>query len=214
MSERPDDLSELPSGQPLLIVLSGPSGAGKDSVRDLLLQWEPTMHRVVTVTTRKPRAGEVEGHDYHFIDEETFDHILETDGFIEHAFVYDHRNGVPRVEIEDPPLFGRDAIARIDVQGAATLKRLLPQALLIFISPGSVEETARRMQGRGADTEEEQKRRIEIAEREMAATDQFDYVVENRTGELAAAARRVHEILAEEKLRRAGLEAGDTPDPD
>ena len=214
MSERPDDLPELPPEPPLLVVLSGPSGAGKDSVRDLLLQWAPKMHRVVTVTTRKPRPGEVEGYDYHFIDEETFDQILETEGFIEHAFVYDHRNGVPRIEIEDPPSFGRDAVARIDVQGAATLKRLLPQALLIFISPGSVEETARRMQGRGADTGEEQKRRIEIAEREMAAADQFDHVVENRTGELEAAARRVYEILAEEKRRLAGFEAGDTPGPD
>jgi guanylate kinase len=205
MSERPEDLPELPAEPPLLVILSGPSGAGKDSVRDLLLEWEPRMHRVVTATTRKPRPGEVEGRDYHFVDEETFDQILATDGFIEHAFVYDHRNGIPRIEIEDPLAFGRDAIARVDVQGAATLKRLRPQALLIFVSPGSVEETARRIKGRGLDTEEEQKRRLEIAEREMAAADQFDHVVVNRRGELEATARRVHEILAAEKRRRAGL---------
>ena len=204
MSERPDDLPELPAEPPLLVILSGPSGAGKDSVRELVLAWEPRMHRVVTATTRRPRPGEVEGRDYHFINEETFDEILSTGGFIEHAFVYDHRNGVPRIEVEDPLTFGRDAIARVDVQGAATLKRLLPQALLIFISPGSVEETARRIQGRGADTAAEQERRLEIAEREMAAAGQFDHVVVNPTGELEAAARRVHEIMVEEKRRRAG----------
>ena len=203
MSERPNDLPELPAEPPLLVVLSGPSGAGKDSVRELLLAWEPRIHRVVTATTRMPRPGEVEGRDYHFISEETFDEMLSTGGFIEHAFVYDHRNGVPRIEVEDPLAFGRDAIARIDVQGAETLKRLLPQAMLIFISPGSVEETARRMQGRGADTEEEQQRRLETAQEEMAAAEWFDHVVVNGTGELEAAARRVHELLIEEKQRRA-----------
>ena len=203
MSERPDDLPELPAEPPLLVVLSGPSGAGKDAVRDLLLEWAPRMHRVVTATTRKPRPGEVEGRDYHFISEETFDELLATGGFIEQAFVYDHRNGVPRIEVEDPIGFGRDAIARVDVQGAATLKRLLPQALLIFVSPGSLEEAARRMKSRGSDTPEEQQRRLETAKREMAAADLFDHVVENHSGELEAAARRVFEILVEEKRRRA-----------
>ena len=203
MSERPEDFPELPLEPPLLVVLSGPSGAGKDSIRELLLSWEPRIHRVVTATTRQPRPGEVEGRDYHFITEETFDEMLSTGGFIEHAFVYDHRNGVPRIEVEDPLGFGRDALARIDVQGAATLKRLLPDALLIFISPGSVEETARRMKGRGADTPEEQERRIEVARQEMEAAKEFDHVVENRPGELEQAARRVHQILVDEKLRRA-----------
>jgi guanylate kinase len=203
MSERPDDLPEMPAEPPLLVILSGPSGAGKDSVRDMLLEWEPRMHRVVTATTRAPRPGEVEGRDYHFVTEDVFDALLNTDGFIEHAFVYDHRNGVPRIEVEDPLAFGRDAVARVDVQGAATLKKLLPQALLVFISPGSVEETARRMQGRGADTPEEQARRLEIAEREMAAASQFDHVVVNAPGELEATVRRLHEILIEEKQRRS-----------
>ena len=204
MSEKPADLPELPAEPPLLIILSGPSGAGKDSVRELLMEWEPAMHRVVTATTRRPRAGEIEGRDYHFITEETFDEILRTDGFLEHAFVYDHRNGVPRIEVEDPLAFGHDAIARIDVQGAETLKRLMPQALLIFIAPPSVEETARRMRDRGLDTEEEQARRREIAQREMEAARDFDHVVVNATGKLAETARRVWEIIAAEKRRRAG----------
>jgi guanylate kinase len=204
VSERPADLPELPDEPPLLIVLSGPSGAGKDSVRDLLLEWQPAMHRVVTATTRKPRPGEVEGRDYHFVTEETFDQILKTDGFLEHAFVYDHRNGVPRIEIEDPLAFGRDAIARVDVQGAETLRRLVPQALLIFIAPPTVEETARRMQDRASDTPEEQARRRETAKREMEAAGGFDHVVVNETGRLEETARRVWEIIAAEKRRRAG----------
>ena len=204
MSGRPADLPELPAEPPLLIVLSGPSGAGKDSVRDLLLEWQPAMHRVVTATTRKPRPGEVEGRDYHFVTEETFDQILTTDGFLEHAFVYDHHNGVPRIEIEDPLAFGRDAIARVDVQGAETLRRLVPQALLIFIAPPTVEETARRMQDRASDTPEEQARRRETAKREMEAASGFDHVVVNETGRLEETARRVWEIVAAEKRRRSG----------
>jgi len=203
VSERPADLPELPAEPPLLVVLSGPSGAGKDSVRDLLLDWEPSMHRVVTATTRLPRPGEIEGRDYHFITEQVFDDLLNTDGFLEHAFVYDHRNGVPRIEIEDPLAFGRDAIARVDVQGAETLKRLVPQALLIFIAPPSVEETARRMQMRGQDTDEQQARRREVANQEMAAAPRFDHVVINETGRLPQTARRVWEIIAAEKRARA-----------
>jgi guanylate kinase len=188
----------------LMLVLSSPSGAGKTTIsRKLLAIERERMLLSVSVTTRKPRPGEVEGRDYHFISEETFDELLATGGFIEHAFVYDHRNGVPRIEVEDPIGFGRDAIARVDVQGAATLKRLLPQALLIFVSPGSLEEAARRMKSRGSDTPEEQQRRLETAKREMAAADLFDHVVENHSGGLEAAARRVFEILVEEKRRRA-----------
>jgi guanylate kinase len=204
VSEKPADLLGLPEEPPLLIILSGPSGAGKDSVRDLLLEWRPSMHRVVTATTRGPRPGEVEGRDYHFVTEETFDEVLRTDGFLEYAFVYDHRNGVPRIEVEDPLAFGRDAIARIDVQGADTLKRLVPQAVLIFIAPPSVEETARRMQDRGHDSEAEQARRREIAAQEMEQASRFDHVVLNETGKLEETARRVWEIIAAEKRRRAG----------
>jgi guanylate kinase len=188
----------------LITVLSGPSGAGKDSVRDVLLRWEPRIHRVVTATTRPPRPTEHLGHDYYFISEEEFDKILETGGFAEYAFVYDHRNGVPRIELEDPLMAGHDAIARLDVQGAGTIKRLYPDALLIFIAPPSVEETARRMQQRHTDSPEQQQRRIETATREMQAASDFDYVVENQTGKLEETARRIIQILIDEKRKRSG----------
>jgi guanylate kinase len=200
----PADVPLIPRDPPLLIVLSGPSGAGKDTVRDLILEWYPTMHRVVTATTRDMRPGEVAGRDYHFVSEADFDKILETGGFIEHAVVYHHRNGVPRIEIEDPLALGVDAIARVDVQGARTLRSLIPDALLIFIAPPSVDEGVRRMRERNTDSKVEQQRRGELAQQEMDAAADFDYAVVNKTGQVEQTARTVLEIIAAEKKRRGG----------
>ena len=196
----------LPRQPALLIVLSGPSGAGKDSICDVLRNWYPTMHKVVTATTRPVRPGEENGKDYHFISAPEFETILETGGFVEHATVYDYSYGVPRIEIEDPLGFGLDVIARVDVQGAATLKRLFPDSVLIFISPGSVDETARRMKHRDLDTAAQQQQRLEIAASELEAARDFDYVVLNETGRLQEAASEVAKIIAAEKNRRAALE--------
>jgi guanylate kinase len=195
----------LPREPALLIVLSGPSGAGKDSVCDVLRGWYPTMHKVVTATTRPVRPGEENGEDYHFISAPDFQRLLETGGFVEHATVYDYRYGVPRIEIEDPLAFGRDVIARVDVQGAATLKGLFPDAVLIFITPGSVDETMRRMRHRDLDTQAQQQQRTEIASSELDAAKDFDYVVLNETGKLEEAASEVAQIIAAEKRRRAPI---------
>jgi len=192
----------LPREPALLIVLSGPSGAGKDSVCDVLRTWYPTMHKVVTVTTRPVRPGEENGRDYHFISGPEFQQILDTDGFVEHATVFEHSYGVPRIEIEDPLGFGLDVLARVDVQGAATLKRLFPDALLVFLTPGSVEESVRRMKQRDLDTESQQKLRTEIAASELEAARDFDYVVINETGKLNEAASEIARIIAAEKKRR------------
>jgi guanylate kinase len=196
----------FPREPALLIVLSGPSGAGKDSICDVLCSWYPTMHRVVTVTTRPVRPGEVDGRDYHFISAPDFAKILQTDGLVEHATVYEYSYGVPRIEIEDPLGFGLDVIARVDVQGAATLKRLFPDAVLIFISPGSLEETVRRMRDRDLDTKAQQQHRTEVASSELEAAEAFDYVVLNETGKLEEAAGEVARIIAAEKRRRGAVE--------
>jgi guanylate kinase len=200
------EVPQIPREPPLLIVLSGPSGAGKDSVCDLLVRWQPLMHRIVTATTRNLRPGEVNGVDYHFISTPDFEKILETGGFVEYAKVYDRYYGVPRIEIEDPLAQGRDTIARVDVQGAATLKRVYPEALLIFIAPPSIPETLARMKKRDHDSAEDQARRADEARNEMEASKDFDHVVVNETGQLEGTARAIVDIIVAEKQRRGTAE--------
>ena len=187
----------------MLVVLSGTSGAGKDAVRDLLKAWGLPLHFVVTATNRAPRPGEVQGVHYHFVTDQQFDR-LEADGqLIEHAIVYGQKKGVPRSEILEPLAAGFDVLARVDVQGAATLKALVPDALLIFIAPPSLDEQANRLDGRATDSDEEQRLRLETSALEMDAASAFDYVIENATGQLENTARRVAEIIAIEKAKRS-----------
>src|SRR5690606_3986572 len=128
-SSRPVDLPEIPAGgRPLLTVLSAPSAAGKDAVRDILIGWDLPVYFCVTATTRPPRPGEVNGADYHFLSEEAFDRLEAENGFIEHATVYGRRYGVPRDEVASRLERREDVVARVDVQGAATLKALYPEA--------------------------------------------------------------------------------------
>lgn len=182
-----------------LFILSGPSGVGKDSVRDLLIAWKAPLHFAVTATDRPPREGEVDGVHYRFLSPEEFDRLEREGGFIEHAVVYGQRKGVPRSEIEGPLAEGKDVLARVDVQGVATLKRLFPDAVVIFLAPPSLQEAQRRLDARDTEMDEEVRLRIEEAEREMAAARDVDYIVVNRTGELEATARRVWEIIERER---------------
>ncbi len=198
----PNDLPQIPPGPPILVVLSAPSGAGKDAVRDLLMQWRLPAHFVVTTTTRPMRPGEVDGVDYIFVDDAEFDRMLRDDELIEHAAVYGRRYGPLRSQFVEPLQRGENVIARLDVQGAATIKRLFPDALLIFIAPPSLEEARRRLQDRAADSEEQIRLRSEIAADEMEAAKSFDYVVVNETGKLEETARRIVQIIADEKARR------------
>lgn len=202
MSQNRESRVHFPPGPPLLIVLSGPSGVGKDSVRDLLMAWGIPMHFVVTATDRPPRPDEVEGLHYQFISTDEFDRLEQEGGFIEHAVVYGQRKGVPRSEIERPLAEGKDVLARVDVQGAATLKNLYPDAVVIFLAPPSLEEAQRRLDARETETQDQLRIRREVAAAEMSAAAGVDYVVVNRTGELQATARRVLEIIAQEKAAR------------
>lgn len=134
---RPDGLPEVPREPPLLVVLSAPSGAGKDTILDLVRNWGYGFHFAVTMTTRQPRPGETDGVDYHFATEAAFDRLIADDGLLEHAIVYGRKYGVPKDEVLTPLARGETVLVRVDVQGAETLRRLVPDALLIFVAPPS-----------------------------------------------------------------------------
>ena len=199
---RPAGLPEIPPGPAMLVALSAPSGAGKDAVRERLMAWGIPAHFAVTATTRPRRPDEVEGHDYRFLSEEAFQRLLAQDGFIEHAEVYGRHYGVPRSEIVEPLAAGQDVIIRVDIQGAATLRRLIPDAVLIFIAPPTVEEAQRRLEARQTDSPEATRLRVATAPSEMEAASDFDYVVINETGKLDETTVRVVEIIAAEKAQR------------
>ncbi len=193
--------STSPSRVPLLVVLSGPSGAGKDAVLDEMARRGHRFHRVITCTTRPPRNGERDGVDYYFVSDAAFDRLIETDGLLEHAVVYGHRSGVPRQQVVDRLRDGDDVYVRTDVQGAASIRRLAPGAVLVFIAPSSLDDLEERIRARGADDEELVQRRLATASAEMARSREFDYVIVNEAGRLEATVDRLFEILEAERLR-------------
>ena len=193
--------STSPPRVPLLVVLSGPSGAGKDAVLDEMARRGHRFHRVITCTTRPPRNGERDGVDYFFVSDAEFDRLIETNGLLEHAVVYGHRSGVPKQQVVDRLRDGVDVYVRTDVQGAASIKRLAPGAVLVFIAPSSLDRLEERIRARGADDEELIQRRLNTASAEMARSSEFDYVVVNEDGRLEATVDRLVEILEAERLR-------------
>lgn len=191
----------MPEPQPLFVVLSGPSGAGKDAVLDELARRGHRFHRVVTCTTRDPRENEREGIDYYFISDEGFDRLIDTGGLLEHALVYGHRSGVPRQQVVDKLAAGVDVFVRTDVQGAAAIRKLAPGAVLVFIAPGSLEELEERIRARQSDSEPQIQRRLRTAQAEMARRGEFDYVIVNEGGKLDATADRFSSILDAERRK-------------
>ncbi len=187
--------------RPLLVVLSGPSGVGKDAALDELARRGHRFHRVVTCTTRPPRDNERDGVDYHFVSDRQFDDLIASDGLLEHAVVYGHRSGVPRRQVVDQLAAGNDVVVRADVQGAASIKRLMPGAVLVFLAPASLDELEARVRARGSDDDAQIERRLAAARAEMARRDDFDYAIVNAPGRLDDTVDRFEEILAAERLR-------------
>ena len=140
-----DDWSDLPQRQPLLIVISGPSGVGKDTVLQRMKERRMPFHFVVTATTRPPRSGEVHGRDYFFISNDQFAEMIDTHELLEWARVYNDYKGIPKQQVRDALASGQDVIMRLDVQGAATVRSLSPQAVLIFLAPASETELVDRL---------------------------------------------------------------------
>lgn len=165
--------------QPLLIVISGTSGIGKDAVLRGLKNRDLPLHFVVTATSRPPRPDEVDGQDYFFFSREEFKKRIERGEFIEYAMVYDDYKGAPRWQIDDALKSGRDVVLRVDVQGAATYRRLYPEAVLIFLIPNTIDEWFGRLKARNTESPENLKVRIDTAKEEVAQIGLFDYVVVN-----------------------------------
>jgi guanylate kinase len=187
--------------QPLLVVLSGPSGVGKDSILMRMRDIGFPFHFVVTATSRPQRPGERDGYDYHFVSEERFKEMIAQEELLEWAEVYGHYKGIPKSEVRQALESGRDVILRIDVQGAATVRRLAPEAVFIFLAPGGRDELRNRLQWRRTESAEELEQRLEMAQHEMAAVDQFDYVVINREYHLDDAVGQIRAIIIAEKQR-------------
>lgn len=176
---------------PRLVVVSGPSGVGKTTVCSHLLE-RPEFERVVTATTRPPRKGEVEGRDYFFLPEETFDAWVEEERFLEWATVYGRRYGSPRAAAEAILKRGRHALLNIDVQGAASIRAAHPTSLLVFLMPPSRAELVRRIDSRGSESAETKATRMRTAREEMARSGEFDLVVVNDESRRAAEEIALH----------------------
>ena len=171
--------------EPLLFVLSAPSGSGKTTLCDRLVQRVPDLVQTVSMTTRAPREGEIDGVDYIFVTAEKFDQLRAQKAFIESATVFDYSYGTAAKQIKDIFAAGKDALLSIDVQGAQQVKERFPKSVLIFVKPPSSEELARRLKGRSTETENEIAKRLEVAATEMAHAAQYDYIVINDTIEAA-----------------------------
>lgn len=187
--------------QPLLIVISGPSGVGKDSLVQRLHDRGFPFHFVITVTDRPRRPDEEHGKDYFFVTTAEFEKMIQQDELIEHAKVYGQYKGVPRQQVRKAMASGKDVIMRVDVQGAATIAEIAPEAVLIFLSASSEEELEERLRGRGDSSSEQVERRIATARQEMKKLSEFDYVVVNRTGALDCAVDDVLAIIRAEHCR-------------
>jgi guanylate kinase len=175
----------------LLVVISGPSGVGKDTIIERLLELDPTLVYSVSWTTRAPRPGEVDGVSYTFVSREKFEEMIRQGGFLEHASYAGNLYGTPAAPVEAARAAGRDILLKIEVQGAQQVRERAPDALFIFIAPPSNEELVRRQEVRGKEAEQDMTERRKIAEKEMQYASQYDHVVVNDDLD-----RAVAEILA------------------
>jgi guanylate kinase len=197
----PNSTSRVSGAGPLVVVVSGPSGVGKDSILNLMKKRQYPFFFMTTFTTRRPRSGEVDGQDYHFVSEAEFQQLLQSDGLLEWAKVYGNYYGVPKRPVKEALQQSRDTIIKVDIQGAYNIKKALPEAVFIFILPPSHEELSRRLKNRCTENPAELALRLKTAESEMKQVDIFDYMVMNPCDDVESAVQDILSILKAEKCR-------------
>ncbi|AMB60363.1 guanylate kinase [Microterricola viridarii] len=196
-----DRLSSRQPAPAKLIVLAGPTAVGKGTVANHIRENHPDVLLSVSATTRAPRPGEEEGVSYFFVDDSEFDRMVEEGELLEWATVHNaHRYGTPRGPVEAALAAGSSVLLEIDIQGARSVRRAMPEARLVFLQPPSWEELVRRLVGRGTESASEQARRLETAKVELASVDEFDYQVVN--GNVGEAAQEVVDLMKTRKAKR------------
>jgi guanylate kinase len=198
-SESP--LDPVSANGPLLVVITGPSGVGKDTVLARLKEVEPACHLTVTATTRPQREAERHGVDYFFVDQAEYDRMLAAGEFLEHATVYGFGYGIPRTPVREALDAGKDVLLRIDVQGAATIGALVPGCIRIFVAPPTFAELEQRLRLRKSDAPDVIERRLRTAHDEMARAAECDYIVVNADGRLDDTVCQIAAIMTAERRR-------------
>ncbi len=179
---------------PILLLISGPSGVGKDTIARKIIEARPDdFYFVVTATTRPIRAGEVEGYDYYFTSNDEFAQMIENDDLLEYAVVYNDYKGIPKKHIREALVSGKDVIMRVDVQGAETIRKLIPNVITVFLTTETEDSLVQRLRERKSETAEGLNLRIAAARREVRRLQEFNYWVVNADGK---ADRAVDEMLA------------------
>jgi guanylate kinase len=186
---------------PLLIVISGPSGVGKDSVICCMRDRGLPFHFVVTATTRPPRPGEVHGEDYFFLSKDEFAEMIEKGELLEYAIVYNDYKGVPKQQVRAALATGKDVVMRVDVQGADSVRKLAPEALLIFLTTEDEDELVNRLRAAKRGVAEDLNLRIAMARQELKQIGRFDYVVINRENQLDETVHTIQAIITAEHHR-------------
>ena len=187
---------------PILLILSGPSGVGKDAVLSRMRDLEEPYHFTVTTTTRTKRDGETDGKDYIFVSQAEFRAQMEQDGFLEWAEVYGNYYGVPRDQVTTALKEGKDVIVKIDVQGAKTIKSLAPNALYIFLAPPDMDQLEKRLKDRMTESSDSLKIRFETAAKEMKSASWFDHVIINHENQLDLAVAEIQNVVKIARLNQ------------
>jgi guanylate kinase len=186
---------------PLLIILSGPSGVGKDAVLARMRRSERPFHYVVTATTRPKRARERNGVNYHFLSQKAFQQMIDKHQFLEWASVYGNYYGVPKDDVSSALSRGVDTILKVDVQGAAAIKKILPQAVFIFLMPPSTQALEKRLKRRRSESSNDLALRLATARKEMKSLPIFDYVITSHQNKLDEVVSKIDSIVVAEKCR-------------